>query len=284
MSVRFSPAVSGGGGIPAGPAGALMFYDPTGTTIAADPALVARNPGNYGRPEIWDHRVGSGGRGPVYRLGAWGIDGDPSNTPSEGFVTYGPNAQGNGPSSNDGGLGFYTPNSWGCLQIINGVFGNNPFYSCGFEDGGPAAPFGFPGFSLRDDQARLTFLVDRTTGATKIGIAQLDLAAAPIVIPYAHTGAQDEPILGAGAPTKGIILAIAVAIVGAPPAGSAQAFAGLLGAGARLSVQQAGWFPGEFSLAGLPTTIASGGPAYFNTANPAMWAGVQLRTLFCPLP
>jgi hypothetical protein len=121
--------------------------------------------GTYGRPEIWDHRATPpGGQPPVWRQGAWVIDGDPTNQKGSGFVTYGCNALSLGPDALQGGMGFYTPNSFGELNIIPGVAGGNTFYLCGWEDGSADAPFGLDGFVVRDNNANDLFAVQRAGG------------------------------------------------------------------------------------------------------------------------
>jgi hypothetical protein len=293
MGIKFAPTVSGGGGVPAGDPNALPYYNPAGNNILTDPALIAGALDPFGRPQVHDFRVSGGGRGPVYRLGSWGIDGDPTNTPSEGFVTYGPNALGNGPNNNEGGLGFYTPNSFGVLQIIPGVNGGNPFYSCGYEDGGPAAPFGFPGLAVRDDAFNRIFWVDRATGKVKLigtgSFTELEAKPAPFVRSVGCTGLQDVPIYGGGnpAPCKLIVGGVHVFIPpGPPPAGQAQAFTLPGGAGFPVTMQGAGWFPGNIPLAGAyGNFIPAGGSCYWYTANPAFWIpGIFLHFLMIPVP
>jgi hypothetical protein len=154
------PPIPGGGGA-TGPARAVAYYDPLGNN-SGDPALLGDQPDAFQRPQINDFRVGGTGRGAVYRLGRWGMDGDAQNVASEGYITYGPNALGNGPSLTDGALGFYEPNGFGVLDAIVGVNGGNPFYLCGFEDGGPFAPFGLDGFIINDNTNNRIFQVKRS--------------------------------------------------------------------------------------------------------------------------
>jgi hypothetical protein len=156
--VAWIPGASGG---VVGVANAMAYFDGLGgLTSVAD--FLGGALDTFGRPCIRDFRLGPGLRGVVHKLGAWGQDGDPQNVVSEGFVTYGANALGLGPSGSDGGLGFYTPNSFGALQVINGVNGNNTFYSCGYEDGGPMAPFGLDGFAVNDNLALPIVSIKRT--------------------------------------------------------------------------------------------------------------------------
>ena len=163
--VGFDPnlTISGGGPVPSGPPFASAFYNAGGLLTGVSDFL-SGGLDAFQRPAIRDFRLGPTGRGTVHKLGAWGVDGDPQNITSEGFVTYGPNSLGLGPDGTQGGLGFYTPNSWGSLQIIPGVNGGNPFYSGGFEDGGPAAPFGLDGFEINDNLANPIIQIKRSTG------------------------------------------------------------------------------------------------------------------------
>lgn len=157
------------------PNGAL-FENPAGTAAITNPAFLFGTLDPFGRPCIKDFRFNAGvGRGAVHKVGSWSIDGEPQDVISEGFVTYGANANGAGPSSSQGGMGFYTPNSFGALQIIPGINGGNCFYSCGFEDGGPMAPFGLDGFIVNDNldvpiaQIRRT---DQMTEVRKLRVTQ----------------------------------------------------------------------------------------------------------------
>jgi len=161
-------AAGGAGGGGSGTPLAAAFFDATGK-LSSDPSYLADRLDAFQRPAVRDFRLGPGGRGAVSKLGAWGVDGDPENVTSEGFVTYGPNALGNGPDAAQGGLGFYEPNGFGSLTIIPGVNGGNPFYTGGFEDGGPAAPFGLTGLVVNDDNALSQFFVERLTGRIQIG-------------------------------------------------------------------------------------------------------------------
>ena len=166
----WTPVSSGGGGIPAGAPNGAMFYDPTGVAMVSDLRLTLGNLDPFQRPQYHDARLGPTARGPVVRLGSWGMDGDTENRTSEGFVSYGPNAvnppdpNAGGPAADRGGMGFYTPNSWGTLQVIPGVNGGNPFYSGGYEDGGPGAPFGENGFVVRDNLAAIIGNIRRSDG------------------------------------------------------------------------------------------------------------------------
>jgi len=167
----------GGGGGATGPANAVAYYDGSGNN-SGNPELTANQYDAYGRPQIHDYRLGvPSGRGAVYRLGAWGPDGDPEDVISEGFVTYGANALGIGPSETlGGGFGFYEPNGFGELNIIPGVDGGGTFYICGFEDGSPNAPFGLDGFIVNTNEAVPLFQVRRTDGVTYIASAEIERA------------------------------------------------------------------------------------------------------------
>jgi len=82
----------GGGGVTGAPR-AIVFVDPSGTGANTDPDLVVRPAalGNYGRPEIWDHRPRNPpDAGPVIRQGASSADGDAFDSPGDGIVVYGP--------------------------------------------------------------------------------------------------------------------------------------------------------------------------------------------------
>jgi hypothetical protein len=149
---------------PIGDPTTVAFFGPPGPpgVLTDNVDLTAGALDAFQRPQIHDFRTGPTGRGAVYRLGRWQADGDPTSVTSEGFITYGANALGNGPSPTDGGLGFYEPNGFGVLDIIAGVNGGNTFYLCGFEDGGPDAPFGLDGFIVNDNNADPIFWVKRS--------------------------------------------------------------------------------------------------------------------------
>lgn len=159
-------------------------------------ALTAGQVDAFQRPQIHDFRLGPTNRGAVYRLGRWQADGDPTSVTSEGYVTYGPNALGTGPSPTDGGLGFYTPNSFGVLDIINGVNGNNTFYLCGFEDGGPAAPFGLDGFIVNDNLAAPIFWVKRSDNSINARTLRVGFTPATTAKWSAGAGAPNGVVVG----------------------------------------------------------------------------------------
>jgi hypothetical protein len=157
--------IEGGGGATGIPL-AAAYFDATGA-LSADLNYLADRLDAYQRPAVRDYRTGPGGRGAVSKLGAWTVDGDPQNVVSEGFVTYGANALGNGPSDAlGGGFGFYEPNGFGLLNIIPGVDGGNTFYICGFEDGSVNAPFGLDGFIVNDNLAVPIAQIKRSDGTS----------------------------------------------------------------------------------------------------------------------
>jgi len=154
----------GGGGVTGSP-NAIVYVNPAGNGAATSPAFLGGVLDAFGRPCIRDFRFNVGaGRGVVHKLGAWSVDGDPQDVISEGLVTYGGNSLGNGPDGTQGGMGFYTPNSFGVLQAIPGVNGGNPFYSCGYEDGGPLSPFGLDGFIINDNTNTPIAWIKRSDG------------------------------------------------------------------------------------------------------------------------
>jgi hypothetical protein len=167
-----------GGGIATGVPNAAAFFNGSGSMTSV-PDYLAGALDAFSRPAVRDFRLGPGRRGAVYKLGAWGVDGDPQNVTSEGYVTYGPNALGNGPDGTQGGLGFYEPNGFGPLQIIPGVNGGNPFYSCGFEDGGPAAPFGLDGFIVNDNNAAAIAWIKRSDNTSNFRTVTTGLGGTP---------------------------------------------------------------------------------------------------------
>ena len=167
-----------GGGFATGVPNAAAFFNGSGSMTSV-PDYLAGALDAFSRPAVRDFRLGPGGRGAVYKLGAWGVDGDPQNVTSEGYVTYGPNALGNGPDATQGGLGFYEPNGFGPLQIIPGVNGGNPFYSCGFEDGGPAAPFGLDGFIVNDNNAAAIAWIKRSDNTSNFRTVTTGLGGTP---------------------------------------------------------------------------------------------------------
>lgn len=84
--------LGGGGGVSGAPR-AIVFIDPSGTGANTDADLVVRPAalGNYGRPEIWDHRPPNPpSAGPVFRQGASSADADSFDSPGDGIVIYGP--------------------------------------------------------------------------------------------------------------------------------------------------------------------------------------------------
>jgi hypothetical protein len=149
------------GGAALGVPFAAAYYDAAGVpTSVAD--YLAGKLDAFQRPGVHDFRTGPTSRGATYRLGAWSQDGDPTNVTSEGYIAYGANALGAGPSATDGALGFYEPNGYGVYNVIPGVNGGNTFLVCGFEDGSPNAPFGYQGFQVNGNANEPLFHVDRT--------------------------------------------------------------------------------------------------------------------------
>jgi hypothetical protein len=161
-----NPPIGGGGGtgVPNGNA----YYNNTGHPTSVPEYLVVPL-GVFGRPETRDFRQGAPGHGCVFKLGAWGIDGDAQNVLGEGYVVYGQTPTGLGPSATDGGMGFFTPNSFGCYTVINGVHGNNTFPTGAFGDGGPWDPFGVDGLAINDNAAQPLLYFKRSTGFLYLG-------------------------------------------------------------------------------------------------------------------
>jgi hypothetical protein len=170
--------VAAGGGVVTGPPNAVAFYDGAGNSTGNASFLTSNAQDAFGRPGVHDFRLGGGGRGAVYRLGAWGVDGDPENVVSEGYITYGASANGIGPIAGEGGFGFYEPNGFGELNVIPGVNGGNSFYLCGFEDGSVNAPFGLDGFIVNTNLNTPIFWVQRSTGFTFFGQSITDHGSA----------------------------------------------------------------------------------------------------------
>lgn len=106
-----------GGGLPGFP-NSILFENPLGTGATTDASLVAAPVDPFGRPQVWDYRVG--GAGAVYRNGSWTQDGDPTDVTGDGFVSYGPSAAGLGPNGTDGGYARVKPNRFGLAQVVGG--------------------------------------------------------------------------------------------------------------------------------------------------------------------
>jgi hypothetical protein len=158
----------GGEGPPAGTPNGNAYYNSAGVLTSVPEYLVVPL-GVFGRPETRDFRQGAPGRGAVFKLGAWGIDGDAQNVFGEGYVVYGQTPTGLGPSATDGGMGFFTPNSFGCYTVINGVDGNNTFPTGAYGDGGPWDPFGVDGLAINDNAAQPLLYFKRSTGFLYLG-------------------------------------------------------------------------------------------------------------------
>jgi hypothetical protein len=157
LAVQIAATGGGASGVPL----AAAYFDGAGA-LASVAQYLADKPDAFQRPGVHDFRVGGTGRGAVYRLGSWSQDGDALNVTSEGFVTYGANVLGAGPSATDGALGFYEPNGFGVYNVVPGVNGGNTFLVCGFEDGSANAPFGYQGFYLQSNLNAPLFQAIRT--------------------------------------------------------------------------------------------------------------------------
>lgn len=172
MGGRGSPGYGsggGGGGGGSGPPRAEAYFDGAGALTGVPEYLVVPS-GVFGRPEVRDFRFDIlSGRGAVYKLGAWGVDGDAQNVQSEGYVTYGQNPLGLGPDGTQGGMGFFTPNSFAAYAVIPGVNGGNTFATGGYGDGGPWDPFGLDGLAVNSDTAAPLFYFKRSTGFLYLG-------------------------------------------------------------------------------------------------------------------
>ena len=168
---RWKLIPSGGGGLPTGDPNAVAYYDPTGTTLSTSPAFLAGVLSPLGAPQLWDFRV-AGGKGAVWRQGAWTVAGDPSSVKGAGFVTYGSNATNAGPSATDGGEFLATPHSFGQYQIRVGINGGLPFPVCAWEDGSVDRPGIGPAnqFVLYDDTAAQTLALDRPSGSVTLKV------------------------------------------------------------------------------------------------------------------
>jgi hypothetical protein len=157
---------TGGGAVPPGDPNAVVFYDPFGLTITDNPSFVAAPLSPGGNPQLWDFRL-AGGKGALWRQGAWTVAGDPSSVKGAGFVTYGSNATNAGPSAVDGGQFLATPHSFGQYQIRAGVNAGALFPVCAWEDGSLDRPgIGPPNqLVLYDDAAAQTIALERVSGA-----------------------------------------------------------------------------------------------------------------------
>jgi hypothetical protein len=102
--------VSTAGSPTPGSPNSLLYENPAGTAAITDPNLVAAPVDQFGRAQIRDTRLPGGvGTGPVFRQGAWQVDGDPlPNVQGEGLVVYGP-----------------APN--GLMDALNGTIGRVKF-------------------------------------------------------------------------------------------------------------------------------------------------------------
>jgi hypothetical protein len=280
MGVR--PPLGGGGGIPAGLPDSLPFYNPAGNGLLTSAGLLAGKADAYGRPCIWDFR--SGGAGAIYRNGAWTTDGDPVDVAGDGAV-------------------FIGPDSTGAFAAGIGAIARIKSTRFAIVDYPAAFPAGYN--LLRIDPAAIVykaliggapvdvFKVDRATYQASLlgafGTVPMRALPAPFVRSVNCTGLQDVLIYGGGnpAPCKLIVGGVHVFIPpGPPPAGQAQAFNLPGGAGQPVTMQGAGWSPGNIPLAGaFGNFIPNGGGCYWNTANPAFWIpGIVLNFLMIPVP
>lgn len=144
---------SGGLPLPGAP-NAILYENPLGTGATTDANLTAFPVDAFGRPQIWDKRVG--GAGAVYRNGSWTADGDPTDVTGDGLVSYGANAIGLGPNATDGGYARIKPNRFGLAQVIGG----GPLTYAWRVD--------YTQMILRDDLGAEKFSIDRATGNTFI--------------------------------------------------------------------------------------------------------------------
>lgn len=177
---------AGGGGVTGSP-NAMVYLNPIGAGVSTSPDFLGGVLDGYQRPCVRDFRFNGGlvNRGAVHKLGAWGVDGDPQNVTSEGFISYGPSARNIGPDSSEGGFGWCGPGYFGVLQIIPGVNGGGAFYSCGFEQGPqvipdawPPSPFNLDGFIVNDDTAAPIAHIRRSDAVSWFRIASMDAGRA----------------------------------------------------------------------------------------------------------
>lgn len=142
------------GGAIAGNPNSLGYFNPAGNALTSSVDLTAFPLDPFGRPQIWDKRVG--GAGAVYRNGSWSQDGDPTNVTGDGFISYGANAIGLGPNATDGGYARIKPNRFGLAQVIGG----GPLTYAWRVD--------YTQMIMRNDVGTETFSIDRATGNTFI--------------------------------------------------------------------------------------------------------------------
>lgn len=161
-------------GAPAGPRGpqgpqgpdisgdpnAIVFVQPDGTGSATDPKLTATPIDQYGRPQVRDLRQDNG-TGPIFRQGAWQVDGDAENIAAEGYVCYKPRTG----QPRDGEFARVKGNRigirriWGAVDLDYAVM-----ISTNYTDGTDNPPSTWDGIYLRNDARVRTFVVDRPTG------------------------------------------------------------------------------------------------------------------------
>jgi hypothetical protein len=151
----YSPLVSGGSIA----ANAIAYGTPSGGGLTSDALLTAAPLDGFGRPQIHDMRPNA-----MWRIGSWQEDGDPTSVTCTGMAQYGSNAPDLGPDNTQGGYFLTGPHGFGIYEIIVGVNGGNTFLECGFEDGGPQAPFGNDGFFVNSNAFLPQFCVLRSNG------------------------------------------------------------------------------------------------------------------------
>jgi len=154
-SVEPESSGGGGGGVPPGFPNALAYYDAAGVTITTNASLIAGSVDAFGRPQIWDYRLG--GAGAVWRQGAWQSDGDPVNVTGAGAVFYGPSVN----AIQSAAEGAYARIKWdrfGFFQII--------------PTGPPAGFYAWrvdpTEMAFRNDLGNKTIAIDRVTGNVTI--------------------------------------------------------------------------------------------------------------------
>lgn len=107
----------GNGASISGPANALGYFNPAGNALTGSAALTAAPVDPFGRPQLWDRRVG--GAGAVFRQGSWTADGDPGNVLGDGLVIYGRSENGN-QNAGEGGYARVKSDRFGLFEILPG--------------------------------------------------------------------------------------------------------------------------------------------------------------------
>lgn len=136
---------------------AIAYYDALGV-LTSDAALTAA-PDPFGRPQLWDRRLG--GDGPVYRNGAWVQDGDPTSVSGSGVICYGPDINGllNG---SEGAYARVKHNRFGLFNILPVV---GSFYLWRVD----SDPASADGMYFKDDTGTTRWRVKRQTGLMRLG-------------------------------------------------------------------------------------------------------------------